>query len=449
MKKTKGSIIKRGKVYSVAWMHEGQRHFAPIEDTEGNRPKNMTEARAMADNMLRPFTLPDTAERLAALAARADTVKAAANALAPGLPLVRVWTEYLAARNRPDTGGPTLRQYGFQWDMFTDWVKDHASDLVNMSDVTIAHAHTFMAHLEKEGYAPRTQNGYANLFALVWRVLAEPGHAPVNPWTPEHITRRTLSKNGGRKELSIDQLKKVCEDATGELRTLLAVGLYTGLRLGDACALTWEEIDLARGVAVVTPRKTARTSGATAAIPIGPALRRVLESLPGPRTGPVMPGYAAMHPKDPRAITEQVKAHFKTCGLTPNEAAPGRKRARVLVGFHSMRHSFITYAAAAGWPESLVRAIVGHTSVDVTRRYLHMNVLATASLPTLPDVLADAPEAKALPDRAPLPGWARETIEGMTGKNWKKARVALLHGSAPQAGHAAPPKSARKGTLQG
>ena len=50
----------------------------------------------------------------------------------------------------------------------------------------------------------------------------------------------------------------------------------------------------------------------------------------------------------------------------------------------------------------------------------------TKALPPLPDPLADESEAKALPDRPPLPGWAREIVEGMNAKNWKKARAALL-----------------------
>ena len=56
----------------------------------------------------------------------------------------------------------------------------------------------------------------------------------------------------------------------------------------------------------------------------------------------------------------------------------------------------LLHAAAAGWPESRVRAIVGHTSAAVTRRYLHASVIAAASLPSLPDVMSP-PTSRPLP----------------------------------------------------
>ena len=49
-----------------------------------------------------------------------------------------------------------------------------------------------------------------------------------------------------RRELTIDELRKVCQTATGELRTLLALGIYSGLRLGDCATLRWGEVDLPR-----------------------------------------------------------------------------------------------------------------------------------------------------------------------------------------------------------
>jgi hypothetical protein len=35
-----------------------------------------------------------------------------------------------------------------------------------------------------------------------------------------------------RREPTVDELQNVCQSALGELRTLLALGVYSGLRLG-------------------------------------------------------------------------------------------------------------------------------------------------------------------------------------------------------------------------
>jgi len=52
----------------------------------------------------------------------------------------------------------------------------------------------------------------------------------------------------GRRELTVEELRTVCQSATGELRALLGLGVYTGLRLGDCSTLRWCEVDLARNV---------------------------------------------------------------------------------------------------------------------------------------------------------------------------------------------------------
>jgi len=52
------------------------------------------------------------------------------------------------------------------------------------------------------------------------------------------VTHKRAAPNS-RRELTIEELRRVCNAATGELRTLLAIGTYTGLRLGDAATLRW------------------------------------------------------------------------------------------------------------------------------------------------------------------------------------------------------------------
>jgi integrase len=421
-----GRLYQRGKSWYLAFQVDGERHNVRIVDDAGVPVTSKSKAEHRADEILRPYRLSSEAEKLGALAARADHARVAADAANPGLTLAEAWGAYLAAGNRPDTGPATMRQYFFQWGAFAEWMRTHHPDAKHLADVSPAIAQAFIAGLGAAKRSPRTLNGYANLLHMVFRVLAGPGRVRINPWGEEYVTRRTLPKDTGRKELSVDVLRTVCEKAEGELRTLFAVGLYCGLRLGDAVRLAWEEVDLARGVAVVTPRKTSRTSGATVAIPLSPALRRVLESMPGPRRGPIMPGLAVRYETRQREMIAELQRHFTACGLETRAAVPGRARARVVYGFHSLRHSFISHAAAAGWPESLVRAIVGHASASVTRRYLHTSVIAAGSLPALPDVLT--PKAAALPlpadwrdpflaaiRAAPTPAEARAAVAALAG----------------------------------
>ena len=411
MKARTGHLFKRGNRYTVRWMVDGKIFTRALRDADGNPITEKKPALAARDRLLEGQRKGDEVQALEAMVGRLDSRRAELARLEeernPGLTIAEGWGAYLRAANRPDTGAATLRQYEFQYDRLRRWMEKTHPDATRMRDITPAIAGDFLRHLQAQTMSPRTCNAYLNLLALVWRVLAEPARAAVNPWTPDHLARKKQENGTGRHELPVDVLRDVVEKADGEMRTLFAVGLYCGLRLGDACRLAWEEVDLDRGAIVTTPHKTAGTSGAMVAIPISAPLRRVLETIrPAKPRGPIMPTMADMYTNNQRQLVRRLQQHFTDCGIQTVESVANRKRPRVVVGFHSLRHSFISHAAMAGWPESLVRAIVGHASPAVTRRYLHLQTLAAKSLPELPDVLA--PESqKALPEPAPV-DWRTE-----------------------------------------
>ena len=63
---------------------------------------------------------------------------------------------------------------------------------------------------------------------------------------------------------------------------------------------------------------------------------------------------------------------------------------RVDVGFHSLRHTFVSISANAGVPLVVVQAIVGHSNPAMTQHYYHKdeNALrsATAAIPDVIDI---------------------------------------------------------------
>jgi integrase len=48
-----------------------------------------------------------------------------------------------------------------------------------------------------------------------------------------------------------------------------------------------------------------------------------------------------------------------------------RRKVRVLVGFHSLRHSAATLAAKSGANLALVQKTLGHATAGMTTRYTH------------------------------------------------------------------------------
>jgi len=86
--------------------------------------------------------------------------------------------------------------------------------------------------------------------------------------------------------LEVADLRKVCSTATGEMRRLYAIALFTGMRLGD-CATLKEDIRQGR-----VCKLTAKTHKEVS-FPVHPELTAVLNEVPEQdRTGYICPALA-------------------------------------------------------------------------------------------------------------------------------------------------------------
>lgn len=142
------------------------------------------------------------------------------------------------------------------------------------------------------------------------------------------------------------------------MRTLFILGAYTGMRLGDCQRFRWEMVAGSR--LMVRTSKTKRL----AAIPIHPTLAAALG--PVKKKGYLMPELAAW---PEWKMSEAVQRHFIDCGFEPPVERAGYKRKMGVVGFHSMRSTFITRLGEAGVPLAVVREMVGHVSEEMSQRY--------------------------------------------------------------------------------
>jgi integrase len=420
----------------LAYFVNGKRVRLRLLDDAGNSIVTIRAAEKARAKILEPLIAKDKADQFEAVLSKFDHAKAnqarAEDAANPPLLIARSWDAYLTSGARPDAGEAMQARYFGYWDKFHKWLSANRPALKHLREITPQTAQDYAASLNGGKISPNTYNKHTGFLRLFFRVLAEPARMPDNPFSRERLGRKKLKTNA-RRDLTIAELKDVLEKATGELQTLFFIGTFTGLRLGDCCTLKWGEVDLDRGLIKRIPNKTA-AKNKPVFIGIPSALFAKLSETPATRRkGYVLPKYAALYnfrsptgnPDKQPEITREIQAHFTTCEIqTQREGTGGDtgKRAVVEVGFHSLRHTFVSLHSKHGTPQAVVQAIVGHGSPAMTAHYSHIGEETARSVAGV--LQLDAPGAE--PTRAPLPDWARELIEGMTAENVEREKMKLL-----------------------
>ena len=441
MKRRTGYLFKRGNNFYVSWKVNGKLFMKALRDGSGQPITTKREAEIARDKFMLPISTGDEAAVLQSiagkLAGRNAELAKWEDEKNPPLSLENAWEQFLASANRPDSGDSTLRQYAFQWQAFVAWMKKKHGDKLTVRDVTKQISEEYASSLNHDKFSPSTYNKHLNLLTLVFRVVKHKARLTGNPW--EDIQRKRIITHS-RRELTVDELRKVCQSATGELQILFGLGIYSGLRLGDCATLRWAETDLARGVIRRIPNKTARRNPKPVIVPIHPVLRELLSVTPVAQRGEyVLPETAATYLHRTDMVTDQIQKHFKSCGITlhmpgtgknvtgESGAAGTKKRAVIEVGFHSLRHTFVSLCRESNAPLAVVESIVGHSSPAMTRHYTHVGELAAGhAVALLPSVMSDdAPElAKSQPDEVLRN--LQSILNSMDAKNWQKKKAAAL-----------------------
>lgn len=418
----KGWLVKRGRIFHACWEVDGKRFSKSTgEATQraaGKKLKEFMEPLASGDRLA---TLQNVQ---AWIAGTKDKLQRLTAENTPPLEITEAFAAYEASPARPDSGPRTLSDYRSYFRAFILWLWENHPEIKALRDISPEVAAAYASHMGKARLSPGSFNKRLSFLRLMYKTLQGPAHLGENPF--EAVRRkRVISK--GRRELTIAELETVCRSASGELRILFAIGVFTGLRLGDAALLNWSQVDIQRRIITLVPRKVARRKTTPVTIPIHPSLIALLAAL-SHRKGDVLPETAGLYRHDPSALTKNIQAHFRSCGIETLELGTGKgtgKRGVVKVGFHSLRHSFVSLSREANAPLSVVESIVGHSNPTMTRLYSHTSeAAARAAVNALPALLTDGAPTEAV--RMIAAQEVHVLAEKLTAWNWNKIKLQLL-----------------------
>ena len=353
------------------------------------RTKDRAKAEAFLNRFLSPFGLGDKT-----------------------IPLAEVWREYEKSPNRKEQAESTMNSKRVVWMRFAEWIEDNHIEITQLKQLS-AEAVSEYLRVFRLGHTASTYNNHVCVLREICRVVADKAGVVEDPWAGVQLLP---DDSHTRREFTVDELKRIMDAATRqgtEWRLLFALGMYTGLRLGDCCRLEWASVNLERKVIQVIPSKTKKYAhGRPVTIPIHPSLlTELMERGTGNRergtengergTGNGDEGRetcdAAVGRNDPIAplasspapyVLPQIADQYRTChwkidhalkaileeaGIAASVKIEGRRSATPDATFHSLRHTFVSFSANAGVPLPVVASIVGHTSTAMTRHYYHEN----------------------------------------------------------------------------
>ena len=403
-KKTTGKLYTSGAkgFWYIRYQFEGKENRTRLLDTTGKPITSEKEAIAAANRLLARIHETNKAEQLRTLKndlqdAEQAAIEAAAQILNSRATIANGWRLFMNCPKRPASckrfsidaipRHTTAANYRSYYNRFVAWIAKEKPEARLLSDISPEVAAAFMEYIRKDG-ASGTFNKYLQFFNCFFNTLIGAGKITCkNPF--DDIDRATPEYNS-KKPLTAEQIATLIDHAGGDMQLLIALGYFTGLRLGDCCTLQWREIDLIRGIIERVPRKTAHTvkDKTQAAVKIGipPYLFQMLAAIPiQDRTGYLLPKLAEKYLKDSgRQITKQILKHFHDCGIETHRTGTGVQtitdpetgeniktgcRAVVEVGFHSLRYSYISHNAEAGTPAAVIQRNAGHANPAMTEHY--------------------------------------------------------------------------------
>jgi len=277
----------------------------------------------------------------------------------------------------------------FAWEWFRDYVEVENKPSVQRTRRSILKAHLipffgkvkldeigkrdvarFKGQRQRQGLSPKTINNHLGVLssllntAIEWEVIED---APKVKWLKTRDSELDF--------LDFDEADRLVDGAENpEIRAMIQTAIKTGMRLGELCALRWQDVDLkkarvrvcrsaTRGI-VSTPK-----NGRMRILPISPDL---VDALRKHRRNTKLRGELVFSDDEGGMLNrDRVKRPI---------ARACRKAELREVGWHTLRHTYASHLVMLGVPLKAVQELMGHQTIEMTMRYAHL----------APDVKTDA-----------------------------------------------------------
>ena len=250
-----------------------------------------------------------------------------------------------------------------------------------IGDITATDINVFLAEKmengRRDGGGGLTSSYVRTMMVLLQSVMQ---FAAQEGWCPplRSAIEKPLGEKAEIRPFTRDERAKLERYLQGR-EDLTALGvllsLYTGLRIGEVCALQWGNIDLKGGLLSVTQTtvrvkeqgrccwrlESPKTSASVRRIPLTPKMIALLHRYYDTRISPFIISQTDTF-VNPRTYDYRYHRLLQDCGL------PALK-------YHTLRHTFASCAIECGMDVKTLSEILGHADTAITlRTYVHTSM---------------------------------------------------------------------------
>lgn len=253
----------------------------------------------------------------------------------------------------------TLDAYRRDLDALAEWASAQGAD--TLDGLQTEQLRAFVAAEHRRGLSSKSLQRRLSACRSFYTWLLKNGQVAVNPAAALRAPKapRKLPQVLDADEAS--RLVEVPTDAPLGLRdrALLELFYSSGLRLSEACALRWRDLDLASGFVTVMGK-----GGKERRVPVGSHARKALGEWRSEQKAagdaPVFPGRNG-GPISQRAIQIRIKQLAVRQGMFKD------------VHPHMLRHSFASHILESSGDLRGVQELLGHADIATTQIYTHLD----------------------------------------------------------------------------
>ena len=237
---------------------------------------------------------------------------------------------------------------------------------VNFSCLTEEQLNDLLKRMVLEGYRISTVQNVRTILMMVIR-YAEQNGIPCQITSPLYSPKRTKRRIQVFSVREQKQIEKLLYSYPDDYALAVFLSMYCGLRIGEVCALQWQDISFRNNTLIVskTLSRIQDTGHSRTHIAIGsPKSHSSIRTIPIPAfLMPVLRRYrkqdtdyvitGTQYSMEPRTCLRRYKTILKKANVSN-------------YSFHALRHTFATRCVETGMDIKSLSEILGHSAVHIT-----------------------------------------------------------------------------------